>query len=52
MREAKYLVEYQFENTAYGLRPLWVRFFQNKEDAEEFCKTQHDAYMTEFVEEF
>lgn len=45
-----WLVEYDFTETIYGNRPMWIRFFNSLEEAEEFAKTISDAIISEFKE--
>lgn len=45
-----WLVEYDFVETVYGNRPMWIRFFNSLEEANKFAETVSDAVVSEFEE--
>ena len=44
---SRYQVEYDFVETKHGLRPMWMRGFDTREEAEEFARTKDDANIVE-----
>lgn len=47
MKKVEYQVEYQFENTKFGKRAIFIRIFATKEAAEEFKATTNDGVVIE-----
>lgn len=45
----QFVVEYQFEDTKFGKRPYFMRFFNTEEAAEEFKATTIDGVVIEMV---
>ena len=45
----EFYVEWEFVETPFGMRPIWIRFFNTEEEADEFCKYKTDAKKGEMV---
>jgi len=43
----KFYVEWEFIETSFGMRPMWIRFFNTEAEADEFCKYKTDAQKSE-----
>lgn len=45
----EYWVEYDWIDTPYGKRAMWIRSFKNRTDANEFAKSKSDAVVSEWT---
>lgn len=46
----RFEVEYNFIDTQWGARPMYMRGFDTREEAEEFAKQYEDSNIVEYVE--
>ena len=45
----EFTVEYQFENTKFGKRAMFIRIFKTKEAADEFAATTKDGIVSKYT---
>ena len=48
----RFEVEFDFVDTKWGRRPMQMRGFEKREDAEAFAATQPDGNVVEYVEAY
>lgn len=46
----RFEVEYDFVETKYGCRPMYIKRFKKESEAKAFAETQKDAQIIELIE--